>query len=244
MTDIFSGKQPSNRRLLWLLLGGVGIAVFGLILYLVQAFPETLEDGGARLGFTYKITLLAVLAAAAAVRWKTRPGVVLSHAAIWVAIAAVIFLGYAFKDEASQLGRRLMAELLPHKGQVGPENRDSISYRAQVGGHFIVEAMVDGEAVQFMVDTGASDVMLRPTDAKRLGFDLKTLRYDKVYNTANGSVRGASVRLRQIALGPIVLNDVPASVNGAAMGRSLLGMSFLSRLSSYQVKGDRLILTK
>jgi aspartyl protease family protein len=76
-----------------------------------------------------------------------------------------------------------------------------------------------------------------------LGFDLKSLKFTRVYHTANGTVRGAPVRLRQITLGPIAMRDVRASVNEAPMTSSLLGMSFLSRLSSYKVSKDTLTLT-
>ena len=64
-----------------------------------------------------------------------------------------------------------------------------------------------------------------------------------MYRTANGTVTGAPVRLDEVRLGTIVLRDVRASVNGAAMNRSLLGMSFLGRLGGYQVTGDRMTLT-
>ena len=114
--------------------------------------------------------------------------------------------------------------------------------RAGLGGHFVVEIEVNGIAIRFLVDTGASDVILSPADAARLGFNLSDLRYIRTYRTANGIVQGAPVRLDRVAVGPIALTNVRASVNGAPMRRSLLGMSFLSRLSGYEVRDDRLTL--
>ena len=98
-------------------------------------------------------------------------------------------------------------------------------------------------AIRFLVDTGASEVVLSPRDAERLGFDLKSLNFNRIYQTANGTVTGAPVRLEEIRIGPIVVSDVRASVNGAEMKRSLLGMSFLGRLGGYRVNGDVLTLS-
>jgi len=115
---------------------------------------------------------------------------------------------------------------------------------ARADGQFVVEARVNGQPVRFMVDTGASDLMLSPADAARLGFDLDTLAYTHPYQTANGRVYGAPVRLGEVAVGPIVLRNVKASVNGAPLDHSLLGMSFLGRLGGFSVDGSRLTLRK
>ena len=109
-------------------------------------------------------------------------------------------------------------------------------------GHFVLEADVDGQGIRFLVDTGASDVVLSSFDARRLGFNIEHLSFTQTYRTANGIVKGAPVRLGRVTIGPIVVRDVRASVNGAAMKRSLLGMSFLSRLSGYEVSRGRLVL--
>ena len=98
--------------------------------------------------------------------------------------------------------------------------------------------------IKFLIDTGASDVVLNPSDAVRLGFNLKQLSFDKIYNTANGIVRGAPVKLGRVKIGPIEITNVRASVNGADMVTSLLGMSFLSRIGGYEVVGDRLTLKR
>ncbi len=86
--------------------------------------------------------------------------------------------------------------------------------------------------------------MLSPADARRLGFDLGRLAFTEYYATANGTVRGAPIRLDEIVVGPIRLTNLRASVNEAAMDTSLLGMSFLNRLDSYEVRGDTLTLRR
>lgn len=81
------------------------------------------------------------------------------------------------------------------------------------GGHFVIEVAVNGTPVTFLVDTGASDVVLTMDDARRLGLRPRTLRYSQRFQTANGEVRGAPVTLREVRLGQLRLFDLPASVN-------------------------------
>jgi aspartyl protease family protein len=164
----------------------------------------------------------------------------LRHAAIWIAIAAVLAIGYSLRDQVSYVADRIKADHVPGYGFDVTDN--AVSFRAGPDGHFHVTALVDGVEVLFLVDTGASDVVLTPDDARRLGFDPARLTYSQVYNTANGIGRGAPVRLDNVLLGPIGLQDVRASVNETAMDRSLLGMSFLNRIGGYQVRGDVLTL--
>jgi aspartyl protease family protein len=110
------------------------------------------------------------------------------------------------------------------------------------GGHFLIEARVNGVPVDFLVDTGASDIVLTLADAERLGLQPETLRFTQRFATANGEVRGAPVVLREIRIGQFSLFDMPASVNEAPLRVSLLGMSFLERLHGYGVEDGRLIL--
>jgi clan AA aspartic protease (TIGR02281 family) len=109
-------------------------------------------------------------------------------------------------------------------------------------GHFLVEASVNGVPIDFMVDTGASEIVLSPQDAMQLGFTPGSLSFTQEFESANGTVRGAPVELRELRIGQYQLFDVAASVNETAMPISLLGMSFLRRLSSYEVADGRLIL--
>ena len=109
-------------------------------------------------------------------------------------------------------------------------------------GHFVLEAVVDGVPVTFLVDTGASAIVLTMADARRLGFSPQNLEFSQRFGTANGEVPGASVRLRELRVGQFSLYDLDASVNEAPLAISLLGMSFLDRLDGYRVEDGRLIL--
>jgi aspartyl protease family protein len=110
------------------------------------------------------------------------------------------------------------------------------------GGHYVVDAMVNGAPITFLVDTGASSIVLTMADAEHLGFRPESLRFTQRFVTANGEVRGAPVVLREIRIGQFSLYDVPASVNEAPLSVSLLGMSFLRRLNGYGVEDGRLVL--
>jgi clan AA aspartic protease (TIGR02281 family) len=109
-------------------------------------------------------------------------------------------------------------------------------------GHFLVEAVVEGTPLAFVVDTGASDVVLSPADAERLGFRAHELRFTRRYQTANGVVAAAPVTLREVRIGQFSAFDIEASVNGAPLPVSLLGMSFLRQFRGYEVDDGRLIL--
>ena len=228
----------SNTK--WIIGLGVAVALLGAILVATYQ-PDTLGNNSATMSLVHNLVWLVVLIGSVAVHWRAQPGQMLKYAALWIAIGSVIFIGYSLRSDVADFGAKLKAELLPHQGRIG---KNEISFQAQRGGHFVVEALVDGTAIRFLVDTGASSVVLSPKDAKRLGFDLKRLSFDRIFNTANGTVRGAPVRLGKIEIGPIKLGDVRASVNGAEMNTSLLGMSFLSRIGGCEVAGDKLVLKR
>ncbi len=119
---------------------------------------------------------------------------------------------------------------------------NSIAIAGDSRGHFVLAAMVNGTPVDFLVDTGASHVVLAPADAARLGLVPARLRYSERAQTANGDVGLAPVTLRELRIGQLSRQGVPAMVNAAPMGISLLGMSFLAGLEGWEAKGDRLLL--
>jgi len=111
-------------------------------------------------------------------------------------------------------------------------------------GHYYLPMRVNGEPVTFMVDTGASRIVLNRRDAERVGIDTDRLAFVGRAATANGVARTAPVRLESLTLGPIADRDVRASVIEGDLGQSLLGMDYLRRFSNIQVADGRLILSR
>lgn len=109
-------------------------------------------------------------------------------------------------------------------------------------GQFILEAEVNGESIDFLVDTGASLVVLGSETAERLGFDLDSLEYSGTAQTANGTAPIARIILDEIVIGDLTVRSVEAAVIEKPMPTSLLGMSFLTRLDGYEVRDSRLVL--
>lgn len=110
-------------------------------------------------------------------------------------------------------------------------------------GHYHVTLTIGGQPLEFMVDTGASGVVLSKRDAEALGFDLADLVFAGQSQTANGLVRTARVRLEDVALGPFHDASIGAFVNEGEMEGSLLGMDYLGRYS-IEITGDRMILRR
>lgn len=119
----------------------------------------------------------------------------------------------------------------------------TVQLRAGENGHFMTRVAVNGATVNFMVDTGASTVALSEADARRAGFRLETLDFDTDVSTANGMVKAARITIDRIEIGGIRMEDVDGVVMPkAALTGSLLGMSFLSRLRSFEVRDGILYL--
>lgn len=123
-----------------------------------------------------------------------------------------------------------------------PSEANQMVIEAAPDGHFMVSARIGGRDVEFVVDTGASMVALSPGHAERLGYAIHQLDFAGRAQTPNGIARFAPIVLEEIAIGEIVVRDVPAAVLEKPMEKSLLGMTFLRRLAGFEVKGDRLIL--
>jgi aspartyl protease family protein len=121
-------------------------------------------------------------------------------------------------------------------------NAKELVITADENGEFVVYGRVDGAPVKFVVDTGATDIVLAPQDAKRLGIDLDGLNFTSQFETANGVGRGAPSTVESLVIGPIRLTHVPVSINQAPMDSSLLGMAFLRQLQSFSVTGRKLTL--
>ena len=162
-------------------------------------------------------------------------------ATVWAALLIALTGVYAYRFEASDIAGRIAGEFFPSEPQVGRGGQVIVNRR--LSGEFVIAARVNGARASFLFDTGASAVVLTAADARRAGVDASRLDFDAPVSTANGAALAADVVVDQIAIGPIVMRNVPALVaRPGALDESLLGMSFLERLKSYAVERDRLVL--
>jgi aspartyl protease family protein len=159
-----------------------------------------------------------------------------------LAIAALLML---VALDGRQLLRVLSAQWpLPlHEPTVEPAAPSgSLTVPADRNGHFLLTAQVNGTPVRFLVDTGASSIVLSRSDAARIGLSPGETDFTRLYNTPGGIVRAAPVRLAEFQVGALRLRNVGASVSQNPMDVSLLGISFLTRLKSYEVSDGRMTL--
>ncbi|HJT14936.1 MAG TPA: TIGR02281 family clan AA aspartic protease [Dongiaceae bacterium] len=215
-------------------------ATVALVFVLDRLFPGTLDDPDARMQLIYRVGWLALIGSSVLAFARANPRSALRYGAIWAAIFLVVTGLFAFKNDAAYIGQRFMGALSPTQGVAHDDG--TLSFDAGPDGHFRIQARVNGGRVTFMVDTGATDIVLAPDDARRIGFDPATLVFDQFAETANGTVGGAAIRLDSLIVGSIEMNRLPATVNAADMSESLLGMEFLNRLHGWRVENGVLTL--
>ena len=192
-------------------------------------------------GLAFALLILPGLFGAYRGRWGSAFRDVLG----WSAVAMVLATGYNYRDELGQIAFWIAGEFGPASSNVvqePPQNGErSHRIRKRSDGHFTANVAVNGASVPMLVDTGASTVVLRQVDAKKLGVDTNNLKYTVPVQTANGVAYAAHVRLRNVMVGPITLGGVDALVaQPGVLRESLLGMTFLSRLRSYEFSGQYL----
>lgn len=169
---------------------------------------------------------------------------------IFYALRWSLFLAAAFAAAAYLLASLTEAPMRQprqahgHLPGAGPETAFGSEMRIRAGadGHFYLKVEVNGVPVRFMVDTGATSVALSPHDAARVGLRPARHEFTMRAATANGTIKLAPVILREVSLGSFSAQDVEATVNQAPMPVSLLGISLLQRLKSYEVRGQTLYL--
>lgn len=195
-------------------------------------FDSLSSDSVPRLVYLALLGVAVLAGVGAAYRGRRSSG--LRDALVW----GLIFLGfvaaYGLRDDIS-------GALSPRTAVVSEAGE--LFLRRGADGHFHAAAQVNGVEISFLVDTGASGVVLNAADARRAGFAPEALSFTGRARTANGDVRLAPVRLDQVSLGPVEARRVRASVSEGELFSSLLGMSFLNRFARVTVEGDRMILT-
>lgn len=166
---------------------------------------------------------------------RQRLGVLSQQAAIW----ALIFIGVI---AAVGLWGDITRTVPDTRANIAADGRIVIPRAPD--GHYYLTLGLNDTPVRFIVDTGASDMVLTVQDAERVGIDTAKLRFFGRAASANGTVRTAPVRLDSVALGQMLDRNITAQVSEGEMPGSLLGMEYLSRFSSVRIEGGQMILAR
>lgn len=226
-----------SRRLTWSFVLGVALSLAALIASSDQdAIANLLRHDVGSLAL--KIVLLVFVGGLVLVMFRERLSAALEAILFWAVIGLLLVVGYSYRLELRDVVDRVMAELIP--GHVAGHGRNVEVVRGH-SGDFALTAHINGARVSMVLDTGASAVVLTQQAAKAVGLPLEVLNYTVNVDTANGRTRAAAVTLDRIAVGGLTERAVPALVaQPGQLKNNLLGMSFLNRLQSWEVRGDKL----
>jgi aspartyl protease family protein len=226
-----------SRRLIWSLLFGVALSLAALIASSDQDAITNLlrHDIGA---VALKVALAAFVGGLILALFRERLSKAIEVTLFWAVIGLLLVVGYSYRFELREVADRVAAELVP--GHVAGHGRNVEVVRGH-GGDFAVAAHINGTRIPMVLDTGASSVVLTQEAAKAAGLPIEVLNYSVNIDTANGRARAAAVTLDRLAVGGLTERSVPALVaQPGQLKNNLLGMSFLNRLQSWEVRGDRL----
>jgi aspartyl protease family protein len=184
---------------------------------------------------------LVLVGGSAFSQYRGRASQALSHLALWLGILVALIGGYSYRFELENFGRRIIGSVVPGSAIEAGEGKVVIT--RQGDDSFLLAGQINGERARFVFDTGADSVVLTARTAEELSLRIEPSDFTVTVSTANGQTKAAPIRLREIRIGSIAVQDVDALVaQPGALFENLLGMSFLSQLKYYSVSGDRLTL--
>ncbi len=192
-------------------------------------------DGDNLARLIYLVLLGSVIAGYFFAQNRNNLGKTAQQAAVWglIFVGAVAVIG---------LWGDIRNSVMPSQSYI--EGQATVIVPRANDGHYYVTLDIDDTPVRFVIDTGASDVVLTQDDARKIGIDVDNLFFGGIANTANGEVRTARVKLHNVRLGEITDLVVPASVNAGEMDTSLLGMSYLQRYNKIELGGGKMVLRR
>lgn len=228
-----------SRRLIWILVLGVALSLTAVIASSDQdAIANILRhDVGA---IAVKVVLVVCVAGLFFAVFREKLSQALEATMFWAVVGLLLMVGYSYRFELREAADRVIAELMP--GHVARHGRDVEIVRGRAG-DFAIGAHINGTLIPMVLDTGATSVVLTQEAARAAGLPIEVLNYSVNIDTANGRTKAAAVTLDRIAVGSLIERSVPALVvQHGQLKNNLLGMSFLNRLQSWEVRGDRLRL--
>lgn len=181
----------------------------------------------------YLVLLLAAVGGWIMVEYRQRMGQALRVGMAWGLIFVGVMAGYGlWNDLRSDIAPQ---QLISEAGVIEVPRAED--------GHYYLTLQINGTAIQFLADTGATNMVLSQADARRIGIDPEGLLYLGTAQTANGTVRTARVDLPSVELGPYLDRDFSAWINEGDMDKSLLGMDYLA-LYRVELAGNMMVLRR
>ena len=190
-------------------------------------------DGDLMARIGYLTLLLIAVGGWAFAEFRCRMGQALRMATAWGMIVLGLVAGYGIWNDISQ-------NLRPRAAVTA---QGTISIPRAPDGHYYLTVTVNDVDIDFLIDTGATNVVLNDRDARRIGIDPATLAFSATAQTANGAVQISHVTLDRVAIGPYADSRVSAWVSQGETEISLLGMSYLSRYD-LQISGGTMTLSR
>ncbi|GGB41760.1 aspartic protease [Roseibium aquae] len=234
------GSNPIRGIVLAVLICVIaGAGVYALVDW--PASPEELDfdQTGPRLA---ALSALAAVFVASLLFGQPKVKDILRATLFWGGLAAILVVGYTFRHDLVQGGYRVLGALAPGLAVSQPDG--TILIVRDASGHFMLDGRANGARIPFLLDTGASAVVLTLEDARRAGFKDADLSFRVPVSTANGRTLVAPVRIEDLKVGDAHFPNVRAFVaREGSLETSLFGMTALDRLQSWRIEGDRLILS-
>ena len=230
-------RPSAGRAWLWLLLiAGLG----AMVLALFRAFPDEVRTRAEWANVAWAVMLVLLVSTSLFRLGRGAFSRGLRYIAVWAAAIGLLAVGYAYRDDLAGVPQRL--RLAFGAGYPIATAEHEVVVPQDERGAFVLNAKVNGQPVRFIVDTGATDTVLSPEAARRLGVDTDKLEFGQSAETANGMGYGAAFVAQRLEVGPIAFTNFPMVINQASMSSSLLGLSFLNRLESFEIRDRKLIL--
>lgn len=217
-------KGSNKNRIIGIIFLAVGL--IALIQWLGQNYGHAI----AWEQLLYPLALLVLFSGGIWTALRKDPGFFLRGAMGWLLIFVALYVGYV-QYENYQTKQALT--------KVEGQAPDLIL--TSRNNHFYVDVTINNKIIKAMIDTGASDVVLTEDDARRVGIVLEDITDFRAYSTANGDIISKYTRLDEISINNITVKDVRTSISEVDLNQSLIGQSFLNKLSKWQViKGNEM----
>lgn len=230
-----------SDKFLWLVIFGLGIAVVVLVLRHDEGTIGPM-DTNSFASLVYFSALLLLVGGGFYTVFYGRFQEKLKSVAVWLGIVGLLAVAYNYRSTIVHVVDRMFSIVTPEQ-DITASIPNHVWVDRNAAGDFNVRVQVNGASLPMLIDTGASSVVLTLEAARAAGLPVDLLKYDITIQTAKGRSHAASVVIDQIRIGNIVQRRVPALiVRRGDLSISLLGMSFLQRLDSFELRGQQMVL--